>query len=120
KTLHPDENLENLVGIVSQTNQRNFAVVDEHNKIIGVLNFDRVRNIVFNNFQVKYSKISEVMKPVEDVIYIENSIYIMLEKLEQSGQDYLPIIKEKKYYGFVSKLKILENYRTQLKSMRIE
>lgn len=120
KTLRPDENLENLVEIVSKTNQRHFAVLDENQKIIGILNFDRVRNIVFNNFQVKYSKISEVMKPVEDVIYIENSIYIMLEKLEQSEQDYLPIIKEKKYYGFVSKLKILENYRKQLKSMRIE
>lgn len=120
QTLKPDENLEHLVEIVSQTNQRNFAVIDQNEKIIGVLDFDRIRNIVFNNFQVKYSKISEIMKPLENVIYYENSIYIMLEKLELSEQDFLPIIKDKKYYGFVSKLKILEQYRNQLKSMRVE
>jgi len=60
------------------------------------------------------------MKPTEMVIYYENSIYIMLEKLEQSGQDFLPIVKNKKYYGFISKIKILEHYRNQLKSMRVE
>lgn len=120
QTLNPNENLEHLVEIVSQTNQRNFAVIDQNEKIIGILDFDRIRNIVFNNFQVKYSKISEIMKPLEDVIYYENSIYIMLEKLEMSGQNFLPIIKDKKYYGFVSKLKILEQYRDQLKSMRVE
>jgi len=120
QTLKSDENLEHLVEIVSKTNQRNFVVVDPSEKIVGVLDFDRIRNIVFNNFQVKYSKISEIMKPLENVIYYENSIYIMLEKLELSGQDFLPVIKDKKYYGFVSKLKILEQYRNQLKSMRVE
>jgi len=119
-TLHPNENLERLVDIVSQTNQRHFAVIDENKTLVGVLDFDRVRNIVFNNFKIKYSKISEIMKPVENVIYYENSIYIMLEKLELSNQTFLPIIKDKKYYGFVSKLKILERYRALLKSMRVE
>jgi CIC family chloride channel protein len=120
QTLNSNENLERLVEIVSQTNQRHFAVVDANQTLVGILDFDRVRNIVFNNFQVKYSKISEIMKPIEDVIYYENSIYIMLEKLDLSGQNFLPIIKDKKYYGFVSKLKILEHYRSLLKSMRVE
>ncbi len=120
KTLSPDENLTRLVDIVSYSEQRNFAVVDHNQTVVGVLDFDAVRKLVFKDFQVKYSKISEVMKPAETVIYYGNSIYIMLEKLEHSKKDYLPIIKEGKYYGFVSKLKILENYRYQLKSMRIE
>lgn len=120
KALRPDENLERLVEIVSYTNQRDFAVIDQNNVIVGLLDFDTVRKLVFNNFQVRYSKINQVMKPVENLIYYENSIYIMLEKLEHSKKDFLPIVKEGKYYGFVSKLKILENYRYQLKSMRVE
>jgi len=113
-------NLEKLSQIVSKSNQRNFAVVDDDNKIVGILDFDRVRNIIFDNFERKYSTISQIMKPVKTVIYYENSIYIMLEKMEQSDEKFLPIVKNKKYYGFVSKIKILEHYRNQLKSMRVE
>jgi len=120
QTLSPDENLERLSEIVSHSNQRNFAVVDDDNKIVGILDFDRVRNIIFDNFERKYSKISQVMKPIDTIIYYENSIYIMLEKFEQSGEKFLPIVRNKKYYGFVSKIKILERYRNQLKSMRVE
>jgi len=120
QTLSPNENLERLSEIVSHTDQRHFAVIDDKGTIVGILDFARVRNIIFDNFQRKYSKISQVMKPIETVIYYENSIYIMLEKLEQAEQDFLPIVKNKRYYGFVSKIKILEHYRNQLKSMRIE
>jgi len=120
QTLLPNENLEKLYQIVSKSNQRNFAVVDTDNKIVGILDFDRVRNIIFDNFKRKYSSIGQIMKPIDTIIYYENSIYIMLEKLEQSGEDFLPIVRNKKYYGFVSKIKILEHYRNQLKSMRVE
>ncbi len=120
KTLSPDDGLDKLIEIVTNSDQRNFAVVDQNHKVVGVLDFSLVRNIVFSPFKVKHSKISEVMQDAHTLIYYENSVYIMLQKLEQSGKEHLPIIKDGKYYGFISKIKILENYRIQLKSMRVE
>src|SRR5690554_596707 len=120
KTLNFNDSLEKLIEIVANSEQRNFAVVDEKQTLVGILDFDTVRNLVFNSFQVKYSKINEVMLPIKYLIFYENSIYIMLEKLEHSKKDYLPIVKDGKYYGYISKIKILEHYRNQLKSMRVE
>lgn len=120
RTLSADDGMDKLIQIVTHSEQRNFAVVDQNNKIVGVLDFSLVREIVFSPLKVKYSKISEVMQAPHIVIYYENSVYIMLQKLEQSGKDHLPIVKDGKYYGFISKIKILENYRIQLKSMRVE
>lgn len=120
KTLQPNDSLEKLIEIVSESEQRNFAVIDEKQSVVGILDFDTVRNVIFNSFQVKYSKVKEVMIPPKFIIFYENSVYIMLEKLEHSQKDYLPIVKDGKYYGFISKIKILEHYRNQLKSMRVE
>ncbi|MDO4728811.1 MAG: chloride channel protein [Bacteroidota bacterium] len=120
QTLSPDDTLEKLVSIISNTDQRNFAVVDSQYKIVGILDFNTVRKLVFNPYNTKYSRIKEVMLPLKNFIFYENSIYIMLEKLELSKTDYLPIVKNGKYYGFISKMKILENYRNQHKSMIVE
>lgn len=120
KTLKPDDGLEKVVEYISKYNQNYFPVVDFQNKLIGIIEFDKIRELVFNSFNVKYTKVEEIMQKPETVIYFENTLYIMLEKLEHSQKEVLPIIKDGKYYGFVSKILILKKYRERLKSMRVE
>lgn len=120
KTLKPDDGLEKVVEYISKHNQNYFPVLDLQNKLVGIVEFDKIRELVFNSFNVKYTKVEEIMQKPDTVIYFENTLYIMLEKLEQSQKEVLPIIKEGKYYGFVSKLLILKKYRERLKSMRVE
>jgi len=45
---------------------------------------------------------------------------MVMNKFEKSRKAYLPVLKEGKYYGFISKSVALEAYRTKLKSMTIE
>ncbi len=51
---------------------------------------------------------------------MEDSIEMIMEKFEATTADYLPLIKEDRYYGFIYKSKILEAYRSKLKEMIIE
>lgn len=120
KTLKPDDGLDKVIELISKNHQNYFPVLDVQNKLIGIVEFDKIREVIFNTFKVKYTKVEEVMQKPETVIYFENTLYIMLEKLEHSQKEVLPIIKDGKYYGFVSKLKILKKYRERLKSMRVE
>jgi len=44
----------------------------------------------------------------------------VMDKFEKAKVVFLPVIKEGKYYGFISKSVALEAYRSKLKSMTIE
>jgi len=119
-TVSPDENLEKLVDLISHSNQVIFAVVDKENNMLGVVHFNDIREIIFNQYRVKYTLVKEIMRTPIDIIYPTDSMEIVMNKFEKAKAAFLPVLKSGKYYGFISKSKALEAYRTKLKSMTIE
>lgn len=119
-TLRPDENLERLVELISHSNQIVFAVINKEKKLLGVIHFNDIREIIFSSFKVKYTTIKEVMKTPEEIIYPSDSMETVMNKFENAKVTFLPVIKNSNYFGFVSKAIALEAYRSQLKSMTIE
>lgn len=119
-TVSPDENLEKLVDLISHSNQVIFAVVDKENKLLGIVHFNTIREIIFNPYNVKYTLIKEIMIQPTEIITPEDSMEIVMNKFEKAKVAFLPVLKNGKYYGFISKSIALEAYRTKLKSMTIE
>jgi len=119
-TLSPDENLEKLVDLISHSNQVIFAVIDTEKQLLGVIHFNDIREIIFNQYRVKYTLVKEVMLKSIDVIYPTDNMETVMNKFEKTKVHFLPVLKEGKYYGFISKSIALEAYRTKLKSMTIE
>ncbi|MFE3847813.1 chloride channel protein [Flavobacterium sp. LB3P45] len=119
-TVSPDENLEKLVDLISHSNQVIFAVVDKDGEILGIVHFNTIREIIFNPYRVKYTLIKEVMISPVEIISPEDSMETVMNKFEKAKVVFLPVIKEGKYYGFISKSIALEAYRAKLKSMTIE
>jgi CIC family chloride channel protein len=119
-TVLPDDNLEKLVDLISHSNQVIFAVVDAEKQLLGVVHFNDIREIIFNQYRVKYTLIKEVMLKTVDIIYPSDSMETVMNKFEKTKVQFLPVLKDGKYYGFISKSIALEAYRTKLKSMTIE
>ena len=119
-TLQPNENLEKLVDLISNSNQVIFAVVDEENHLLGIVHFNTIREIIFNTYRVKYTLVKEIMMPLNEIVTPDESMETVMDKFETSKATYLPVLKNGKYYGFISKSFALEAYRTKLKSMTIE
>jgi CIC family chloride channel protein len=119
-TVSPDENLEKLVDLISHSNQVIFAVVDKEQKIVGIVHFNTIREIIFNPYRVKYTLIKEIMIQPIEIITPNDSMETVMNKFENAKVVFLPVIKDGKYYGFISKSVALEAYRTKLKSMTIE
>jgi CIC family chloride channel protein len=119
-TVSPDENLEKLVDLISHSNQVIFAVVDKEKNMLGIVHFNNIREIIFNQYRVKYTLVKEIMTKPIDIVYPTDSMEIVMNKFEKSKVAFLPVIKNGKYYGFLSKSMALEAYRTKLKSMTIE
>ena len=119
-TVSPDENLEKLVDLISHSNQVIFAVVNAENELLGIVHFNTIREIIFNTYRVKYTKIKDVMLPLNEIITPDESMEMVMNKFEKSKMTYLPVLKNDKYYGFISKSIALEAYRTKLKAMTID
>jgi len=119
-TVHPDENLSKLVDLISHSNQVVFAVVDNEKDLVGVVHFNDIREIIFNNYRVKYTLIKDVMKTPAATISSNDSMEIVMSKFEKSKSAFLPVLRNDKYFGFISKSIALEAYRTKLRSMTIE
>jgi CIC family chloride channel protein len=119
-TISPDENLEKLVELISHSNQVIFPVVSAEKKLLGIVHFNDIREIIFNPYRVKYTLVKEIMVQPVAIVNPSNSMEIVMNKFESSKKAFLPVISDDKYYGFISKSVALEAYRTKLKSMTIE
>ena len=119
-TVSPNENLGRLVDLISHSNQVIFAVVDEENHLLGIVHFNDIREIIFNTYRVKYTLVKEIMIDPIDIIYPADSMEIVMNKFEKAKVAFLPVLKNGKYYGFISKAITLETYREKLKLMTIE
>ena len=119
-TLTPNENLERLVDLISNSNQVIFAVVDEENHLLGIVHFNTIRKIIFNTYRVKYTMVKDIMMQLNEIVTPDESMETVMDKFETSKAAYLPVLKNGKYYGFISKSVALEAYRTKLKSITIE
>ncbi|WP_396186702.1 chloride channel protein [Flavobacterium sp.] len=119
-TVSPDENLEKLVVMISHSNQVIFAVVDSEKELLGIVHFNDIREIIFNQYRVKFTLVKEIMKTSIDVVYPTDSMETVMNKFEKTKVHFLPVLKNGKYFGFISKSLALEAYRTKLQSMSIE
>lgn len=119
-TVHPEDHLSKLVDLISHSNQVVFAVVNNEKELVGIVHFNDIREIIFNSYRVKYTLIKDVMKTPAATISSFDSMEIVMSKFEKSKTAFLPVIRNDKYYGFISKSIALEAYRTKLRSMTIE
>jgi len=119
-TVKLEKNLLALVELISHSDQEVFAVVNDNKELIGVIYFNEIRDVIFSDFKVKYTPINEVMLPPKEIIYPTDSMETVMDKFEKTKVVFLPVIKNEKYHGFISKSNALEAYRSMLKTMTIE
>lgn len=119
-TIAPDENLEQLVDLISHSNQVVFAVVNKDNELLGLVYFNDIREIIFSNFKVKYTHVHEIMSKPAAIVSPSDSMETVMNKFESSKKAFLPVLKNGKYFGFISKSEALEAYREKLQSLIIE
>ena len=119
-TVKLENNLLALVELISHSDQVVFGVVNEEKELIGVIYFNEIREIIFSDFNVKYTPITEIMHPPKEIIYPTDTMETVMDKFEKTNVVFLPVIKNGKYHGFISKSNALEAYRSMLKTMTID
>lgn len=113
-TVDPENTLRELVQAISQSKRNIFPVVDHNRELIGIVLLDNIREIMFNTEVYDTTYVHELMSIPPDTIQYNESMESVMNKFEETGAWNLPVIKDGKYEGFLSKSKIYAAYRKVL------
>ncbi|MGX1928285.1 chloride channel protein [Flagellimonas sp. 2504JD4-2] len=116
KPVHPDMSLgEMLHESVSKSKRNIFPVLNEEEKLMGIIVLDDIREFMFDRTLYKSTHVKNLMHaPPEHIFYNSDNMKVVMQKFQDSGAWNLPVIKDGKYVGFISKSKLLTAYRRKL------
>jgi len=120
ETLTIENSLEKVVEIFANTSQKVIPIVDEKKNLLGVIEFQQVKSFIFNPYRVKFTTIKEILTQPEVTLQFDDGMEKIMNSFDKTNVEVLPLLKDGKYFGCLSKLDILENYRTNFKEMVIE
>ncbi len=103
-----------LVEVISQSKRNIFPVINEKQEIIGIINLDNIREIMFQQEKYNSEKVENLMTPPSSIIDINTDMQKVMDFFETHKVWNLPVTENGKYIGFVSKSKIFTEYRSQL------
>lgn len=117
-SVRPENTLGEMVkNAVARSTRNLFPVVNNENELVGVITLDDIREIMFDASLYESTKVETLMHAAPAYIYLqEDSTKTVMEKFQRSGAWNLPVIKDGKYHGFISKSKLLTAYRRKLLS----
>jgi len=118
-TTTSEKTLETILNLVS-TSQPIIPVLDEQNKLVGIIDFDEIKSVVFHPFRVKFTTVQEVLTQPKEIIQHDDGMEAIMEKFENTNQTMLPVTNNGKFFGLISKTALLEAYREKLKELIIE
>jgi CIC family chloride channel protein len=81
----------------------------------GIVKLDDIRNIMFDQEMYDITKIRDLMITPEWTIQTNDPMEVVARQFSISGRFNLPVLKDGKYLGFVSRARVFSSYREMLK-----
>ena len=114
KCVGPNLTLGELVKVISKSKRNIFPVVDEQNLLLGIVQLDNIREIIFNRDMYETTYVENIMELPPSLILSNDSMESVMKKFEITGVWNLPVVEDGKYMGFISKSKLFSIYRKRL------
>ncbi|MGE5403120.1 MAG: chloride channel protein [Ignavibacteriales bacterium] len=107
--------IHDLVQTISHSKRNLFPVVDEENKLLGIISLESIRELLFELESYRDMLAVELMNRPQAIVEISEEMSSVMKKFDDTGAWNLPVVDDqKKYVGFVSKSGIFSSYRGQI------
>ena len=116
KTVRQEMTLGELVyQTVAKSTRNIFPVIDANDALVGIVLLDDIREFMFDTSIYDKIKVESFMHNAPELIFYEtDTMQKVMQKFQDSSAWNLPVIKDDKYLGFISKSKLLTAYRRKL------
>ncbi|MBR1781921.1 MAG: chloride channel protein [Bacteroidales bacterium] len=115
-TVRIDATLGELVKAVEQSERNIFPVLDSKGRFQGFVTLASIRKDMFSPELYQHKHVYNYMQTAPEYVYADEPMDSVMRKFEKTGAWNLPMVdKDRKYLGFLSKSKIFNAYREELR-----
>ncbi len=119
--LRPDMYLGNIVHAVSMSKSLHFAVVNKKGELLGVINVNKIRQIIFRSELYRMYKAEQLMQQPEKLLSTDDNMQTVMDKFAHCDAGTLPVLSaDGTFVGFVSRAKLYASYRQVMKDFSEE
>lgn len=119
--LRPDMYLGQIVQSVSTEKALHFAVVDIKGGLLGIINLNGIRKLIFRSELYRMYRADQLMTRPSIVLRTDDSMTAVMERFSHTSTGTLPVLTpEGTFVGFVSRTRLLAAYRQVLKDFSEE
>lgn len=110
--VEPDIELGQLVHALSKSYSDIIPVVGPANNLLGEIDLNKIRHVVFRVELYQRFKVSQLMQKPKTILRLGDPIEDVMKAFDNYNAQYLPVIdEENQLYGYVSRTHLLTQYR---------
>lgn len=114
QTISPEANLGELVGKIELSKRNIIPVIDKENILHGIIFINDIRHIMFRKTLYEKVQIQDLMFMPQPIVDPDESMDDVAQMFQQTAHYNLPVVRNGKYYGFVSRANVFSSYRKML------
>lgn len=119
--LRPDMYLGQIVQTVSTSKSLHFAVVDLKGGMLGVINVNKIRKVIFRSELYRMYKATQLMQQPEVILRTNDNMQTIMNKFAHCDAGTLPVLNpDDTFVGFVSRTRLYATYRQVMKDFSEE
>lgn len=115
KTIDVEASLGDLVEKVKASKRNVFPVLDAEGNLKGIVHLNNIRHIMFQIDIYEEVKVKDLMFTPHNAVDPDQSMEEVAKEIQESGHFNIPVVKNGKYIGFVSRANVFSSYRRMLR-----
>jgi CIC family chloride channel protein len=119
-SVHPEAKLGDLIRVISESKRNIFPVVDDDNVFFGFVRLDDIRHIMFKPELYDTVIVNTLMVKPDTFVSPDDSMETVAEKFANYDKYNLPVLKDGKYVGFVSRANVFSTYREMVRKFSVD
>jgi len=110
--VEPDMEMGKLVHALSKSYSEVIPVLGPANNLLGEINMNKIRHIIFRTELYNHFKVSQLMQQPKTKLRLGDPIEEVMQAFDKYNSQYLPVIDDEgQLYGYVSRTHLLTQYR---------
>jgi CIC family chloride channel protein len=119
-TISPDAYLGDLVKKIAVSKRNIIPVLGGDNELLGIIFINDIRHIMFKRELYEKIEVQDLMFMPAPIVDPNESMEEVARKFQQTSHYNLPVMRDGKYYGFVSRANVFSSYRKMIRDFSEE
>lgn len=108
----PNMTMANLINVLTSNNEPFVPVLDDGGRLLGVIDINKIRHILFRTELYHRFRVSQLMTPVPDILFDNEPMEEVMKKFDRTNAEVLPVVDINNCLkGYITKTRLYRVYR---------